>query len=125
MSNPNGPRKNWRGPTSRLLVFLVIAAVAGTLLNRAGRALGQDGRPAGFGRGMVEGALMPMAWPNLLIGRDVAIYSTENVGVPYKLGYTAGVNGCGALFFGVLYWRFNRWRKKGNSSPELGKRCVE
>jgi len=49
--------------------------------------------------------------PNLLVGRDVTIYSAHNTGVSYKLGYTAGVNGCGALFFGFLFWRLDRWRK--------------
>ena len=55
---------------------------------------------------------MPMAMPNLLVGRDVSIYSTRNTGLKYKLGYTVGVNGCGAIFFGVLFWRFSRWRKR-------------
>lgn len=54
---------------------------------------------------------MPMSMPNLLVGRDVTIYSAHNTGVSYKLGYTAGVNGCGAIFFGFLFWRLNRWRK--------------
>ena len=54
---------------------------------------------------------MPMAMPNLLVGRDVMIYSQNNTGVMYKLGYTAGVNGCGAIFFGVLFWRVNRLKR--------------
>lgn len=62
---------------------------------------------------------MPMSMPNLLVGRDITIYSSHNTGVRYKLGYTAGVNGCGAIFFGVLFWRLNRWRKLavGGSLP--------
>jgi hypothetical protein len=55
---------------------------------------------------------MPMAMPNLLVGRDVSIYSANNTGLSYKLGYTSGVNGCGAIFFGVVFWRFNRWRNQ-------------
>ena len=47
-------------------------------------------------RGVLHGALMPLAWPNLLLGRDVTIYATDNTGRLYKLGYTLGVNGCGA-----------------------------
>ena len=59
---------------------------------------------------------MPAALPNLLVGYDVAIYTTRNNGVFYKLGYTLGVNACGALFFGMFYWRLNRWRQ-GNPGP--------
>jgi hypothetical protein len=67
-----------------------------------------------------------MAMPNLLVGRDVVIYSANNAGVPYKLGYTVGVNACGALFFGFLYWRILRWRRRfrlqsslADTSPRL------
>ncbi len=55
---------------------------------------------------------MPAALPNLLMGNDVPIYAEKNTGCTYKLGYTAGVNGCGLLFFGFFFWRVNRWRKK-------------
>lgn len=68
--------------------------------------------PAGFLRGVMNGAMMPCALPNLLLGRDVPIYAEENTGRTYKLGYTTGVNGCGALFFGIFFWRINRWQKR-------------
>jgi len=55
---------------------------------------------------------MPCALPNLLVGNDVAIYAENNTGRTYKLGYTVGVNGCGAIFFGIFFWRVNRWRKR-------------
>ena len=54
---------------------------------------------------------MPLALPRLLLGQDTTIYALSNTGRTYKLGYTAGVNGCGALFFGIMYWRFSRWAK--------------
>src|SRR6516164_9062357 len=95
----------------RLVVLLVLAATIGGLLNRLSASLERSARPAGFSRGVLQGALMPMAMPNLLVGRDVTIYAQNNTGVSYKLGYTAGVNGCGAIFFGVLFWRLNRLRK--------------
>jgi hypothetical protein len=72
----------------------------------------RSGQPAGFGQGIIQGALMPMALPNFLIGNDVTIYAQNNTGVPYKLGYTAGVNGAGLLFFGCAFWRLSRWSKK-------------
>ncbi len=67
---------------------------------------------------MVQGALMPMALPSLLFGKDVVIYSAINTGVSYKLGYTAGVNACGALFFGILFWRLNRLRQWANRQKQ-------
>jgi hypothetical protein len=67
---------------------------------------------------MLQGALMPMALPNLALGRDIPIYSLNNTGVRYKLGYTAGVNVCGAFFFGLLFWRLNRWRARAPANRE-------
>lgn len=64
------------------------------------------GDRAGFARGMLHGALMPLAMPSLATGHDVPIYSENNTGRTYKLGYTVGVNACGALFFGAVFWRF-------------------
>lgn len=96
----------------RLLSILALAAVIGTALNRISTSINHNLRPAGFTRGVLQGALMPMAMPNLLVGRDVTIYSQNNTGVSYKLGYTTGVNGCGAIFFGCFFWRLNQWRKR-------------
>ncbi len=94
-------------------LILLFAAVIGGVLNRVSSSLEQDASPAGFPRGVLQGALMPMSMPNLLVGKDVAIYSQNNTGVSYKLGYTTGVNGCGAIFFGLFFWRVNQWRKGG------------
>jgi len=93
----------------RLSVLLLLAAGIGSLLNRIASSLDGATRPAGFSRGMVQGALMPMSMPNLLFGKDVTIYSQTNTELTYKLGYTTGVNGCGAIFFGVFFWRIARW----------------
>lgn len=103
----------WRIPL-RLIVLLVVAYAIGAVLNRVSASFKSSAAPAGFGRGVVQGALMPMALPNLLVGRDVSIYSEKNTGVPYKFGYTVGVNACGAFFFGMLYWRLLRWRRWAN-----------
>lgn len=100
---------SWR-TLLRLPIVLLVAFSIGAGLNRLGAALDRGGRPAGFPRGVVQGALMPMALPNLLFGKDVTIYSANNTGVAYKLGYTTGVNVCGAIFFGFFFWRLNRWR---------------
>jgi len=102
----------------RLVVLLVLAATIGGLLNRLSASLERNARPAGFSRGVLQGALMPMSMPNLLVGRDVTIYCSNNTGVSYKLGYTAGVNGCGALFFGLVFRRLNRWRKVASAKSQ-------
>jgi len=95
----------------RIAAFLCLAALIGWVLNEISDSLHKDQRPAGFGRGMLQGALMPMSMPNLLVGKDITIYSTTNTGVKYKLGYTLGVNVCGAAFFGLFFLRVARWRK--------------
>jgi len=97
----------------RLILVLGVALAIGSVLNRIANRMENDSRrPAGFFRGVAQGALMPLAFPNLLIGRDIPIYAAQNTGRTYKLGYTAGVNGCGAIFFGLFFWRLHRLRKR-------------
>ncbi|MGI8967288.1 MAG: hypothetical protein ACR2H1_14550 [Limisphaerales bacterium] len=96
----------------RILILLIIATLIGWLLNRTASRFQNGTQPAGFARGVLHGALMPLALPNLLVGQDVTIYAVNNTGRTYKLGYTTGVNGCGAIFFGFFFWRVNRWKKK-------------
>jgi hypothetical protein len=91
---------------------IATAFLVGWLLNHTAVALEQRQEPAGFVRGVVQGALMPCTLPALLLGHDVAIYTAPNTGVPYKRGYTLGVNLCGAVFFGLLYRRIHRWRQR-------------
>lgn len=112
----------WARILLRLLALILVAGAIGGCLNHIATGLERDARPAGFTRGVVQGALMPMSMPNLLVGRDITIYSANNTGVSYKLGYTTGVNGCGAFFFGFLFWRLNRLRKwaVAKPSPESG-----
>jgi len=95
----------------RVAFLLLLAFLIGLVLNKISATFEHDTRPAGFMRGMFQGALMPMSLPNLLVGKDVSIYSIHNTGTRYKLGYTVGTNTCGAIFFGVFFWRFSRWRR--------------
>ena len=101
----------WRKVISRVLTIVVVALVLGYGIRHLSAALERSSAPAGFGRGMLQGAMMPCALPNLLVGHDVSIYNQNNTGVPYKLGYTCGVNTCGAVFFGLFFLRVNRLRK--------------
>jgi len=111
-SNSEQPAaRRWLRIPARVLAIVVAAVTIAWVLNQISRSMVQNAQPAGFRRGLLQGALMPMAMPNLLFGKDVAIYSENNTGVSYKLGYTAGVNGCGAVFFGLFFWRLRRLRK--------------
>jgi hypothetical protein len=92
----------------------MFALAIGASLKHLSASLERAGRPAGFTRGLLQGALMPMSMPNLLAGQDITIYSQNNTGLSYKLGYTAGVNSCGAIFFGVLFWRLNKWKRRAS-----------
>ena len=65
---------------------------------------------AGFPIGLWQGMLMPAALPGLLMGQDLPIYAPNNTGRTYKIGYAMGINGCGILFFGVMFWRPRGWR---------------
>jgi uncharacterized membrane protein YciS (DUF1049 family) len=111
------PRQEKRGWKKRLLVvlrrlaFLIALGFAiGWVLNHAEAALERRHEPAGFFRGAVQGALMPITMPNLIFGNDVAIYAANNTGRTYKIGYTLGVNTCGLLFFGFFFWRVRRMK---------------
>ena len=111
--NSSTPPRARRSLVSRVAAILLLAFVIGWTLNRVAQQLDRNNRPAGFVRGLVQGALMPASMPNLLIGHDVVIYAEKNNnGVFYKLGYTMGVNACGAFFFGMFYWRLKRWRRR-------------
>src|SRR5690349_6740569 len=83
----------------RIGVIVALAFCIGVVLNKISAHFEGDTRPAGLLRGMLQGALMPMSMPNLLVGKDVSIYSLHNTGTTYKLGYTLGTNTCGLLFF--------------------------
>ena len=108
----------WRKVVFRVLIILAVAILIGRTLEIIAKSMNASTRPAGFGHGMIQGALMPMAMPNLLVGKDVTIYAQNNTGLSYKLGYTAGVNGCGAIFFGFFFWRVSQWRNRGLNSKE-------
>src|SRR5215472_981596 len=88
----------WHRFAVRLLTILVFAFLIGCALKRISVVMERSTRPAGFARGILQGALMPMALPNLLVGKDLTIYSMNNTGVSYKLGYTSGVNCAGVVF---------------------------
>lgn len=118
---PEQAASRWRATLSlarQVTQFLVMALVMGWV---AGAAVKWDARfssPPGFFRGMLHGALMPMAWPTLLAGVPQEIYAANNLGRLYNLGYSMGVNACGALFFGFTFWTFVQPRRPRNPTPD-------
>jgi hypothetical protein len=109
---PTRPPDSW---LKRLVVKVATLVVLGLLFGyaydwAAPRFYG-PGRVPGFGMGMLHGALMPIALPSLLMGKDVPIYAASNTGRIYKIGYIAGINLCGLTFFGVAFWQPRRSQK--------------
>ena len=97
-------RTSW---VKRLAVKIATLVILGLLLGfgydwAAPRLYGPE-RVTGFPLGVMHGALMPVALPSLLMGNDVPIYTTSPAGRTYKLGYIAGINLCGLLFFGAAF----------------------
>ncbi len=85
--------------------LVVVAFVFGWLYNWASPWAFPPDRAAGFGYGMLHGALMPLSLPSLVAGIDVRIYDDNNTGRIYKIGYICGVDLCGIAFIGPLFWR--------------------
>lgn len=104
-------RPRWRTWGQRLVVTLLLALTVGWTSSTAMKWDATFTTPAGFGRGLLHGALMPLAWPTLLTGHDQSIYAPTNSGRTYKLGYSLGVNACGLLFFGWFFTRLRQWSK--------------
>ncbi|MBI5802268.1 MAG: glycosyltransferase family 2 protein [Verrucomicrobia bacterium] len=101
-ASPASPARKVAGVLARIAGFVCMAFLMGTAMDWSARRTRPD-LQAGFWWGVVHGALMPATMPTLLTGKDVAIYAPHNTGVTYKLGYTMGVNGCGAIFFGLMF----------------------
>jgi len=97
----------------KLVWLVVVGSVMGFCYQRAIPRIYRPETKAGFWLGTVHGMLMPVALPNLLAGQDVPIFATNNSGRIYKLGYIAGINLCGLIFFGVPF----RPQKEKNLVP--------
>jgi len=102
---------SWWKSLLKLSLVVLAAYTVGQLLSRSASGIDRSATPAGFRVGIFHGAMMPCAMPSLLIGKDVSIYTQNNNGRPYKLGYTVGVNLCGLAFFGSSFYRISRLKK--------------
>jgi hypothetical protein len=96
-------RRRLRAWGTKIASLVVAGLIFGWGYTWAGpRFYGPD-RTAGFWLGTLHGALMPTALPCLLLGKDVPIFTANNTGRTYKLGYIAGINLCGLIFFGLTF----------------------
>lgn len=89
----------------KLASLAAAGLVLGVAYGWAVERLYSSGTRAGFWLGAAHGALMPAALPSLVMGRDVPIFAVEHTGRGYKLGYIAGIDLCGAVFFGLAFRR--------------------
>src|SRR5271170_2960439 len=109
MQNFPARRKNFfrrlKKILQKILTLIVVTIVFGYFYSRVSPFAFPKNKTAGFGYGMLHGALMPIALPSLVIGRDVPIYAADNSGRYYKIGYICGINLCGIAFFGPIFWR--------------------
>lgn len=120
MSPAHAPTNNrWRTWVRRGVIQALRLTVVGVLLGwlygwAAPVAYPKTGS-LGFGYGMAHGALMPMALPSLLMGKDVEIFAPNHNGRPYKIGYIVGINVCGLVFFGLGFARPPERRRASES----------
>ena len=85
--------------------LVVVGLVFGMLYDWASPWAYPSKEPVGFKYGVLHGAMMPIALPTLVLGKDVMIYEDHNSGRGYKIGYICGINLCGLVFFGMAFWR--------------------
>jgi hypothetical protein len=97
----------------KLVWWVLAGSLLGFCYQQAIPRLYHSETKAGFWLGTVHGMLMPAALPNLLEGQDVPIFAANNSGRIYKLGYIAGINLCGLIFFGMTF----RPQKEKNPVP--------
>jgi hypothetical protein len=109
MHTTQASARNWgalaKVVARKIAILAVVTVVFGWLYAWASPRAFPPDRAAGFGYGLLHGALMPLSLPSLVIGRDVRIYDDNNLGRIYKIGYICGVNICGLVFIGPLFWR--------------------
>ena len=101
----------WRPLLVPLIRFVLVGVLLGWLYAWGAPLIYRQQATPGFWLGCAHGALMPMALPSLLMAQDVPIYATINQGRIYKIGYIAGINGCGFVVFGLSFWKPQRHTK--------------
>jgi len=99
------PRSRSKWLLRKAATLAIVTAAFGWFYGWASPWAFPQNRTAGFSFGLLHGAMMPLSLPSLVIGRDVPIYDTNNSGRIYKIGFICGVDICGLIFIGPLFWR--------------------
>ncbi|HEX3798772.1 MAG TPA: hypothetical protein VH413_08720 [Verrucomicrobiae bacterium] len=95
----------WRRlPWGKAIKFILVTVLFGWFYGWASPHCFPEKQRVGFCWGMLHGALMPMALPTLVMDKDVEIFDSNNDGRFYKIGYIVGINLCGLIFFGSIFW---------------------
>lgn len=89
----------------KIFVLVAVAVLMGWFYAWASPRVYPRETRFGFGYGLLHGALMPMALPSLVMGLDVDIFAANFSGPHYKIGYICGINMCGLIFFGSVFWK--------------------
>ncbi len=108
MSQPeNSSSGRWNNLLKIVVKKVASLLIAGVILGWgyewAAKRFYREDQVAGFWYGVLHGAVMPAALPSLLLGKDVPIFAPHNSGRFYKIGYIAGINLCGLIFFGLAF----------------------
>jgi hypothetical protein len=98
------PRLSPKQVAAKIIGLVLLGILFGTGYDWAASRFYGSNQAAGFKMGVLHGTLMPAALPALLMGKDLPIYAPSNVGRFYNIGYIAGVNLCGTIFFGFAFW---------------------
>ena len=105
----NPVRPSWpRRLLLQIIRFVLVGVLLAWLYVWSAPLIYRQKSVPGFWLGCAHGALMPMALPSLLMHQDVPIYALVNRGRSYKIGYIAGINACGFVVFGLLFWKPGR-----------------
>ena len=106
IQSPSRPAASFiRRLIRKVLTLAVVTVAFGWFYGWASPWAFPKSHPADFKYGVLHGALMPIALPALVMGKDVPIYAPDNSGRSYKMGYICGINACGLLFFGAAFRR--------------------
>jgi hypothetical protein len=103
----------------KIAAFLIVSALVILFYGWVSPRAFPKNKNFGFGYGILHGALMPLALPSLILGQNVEIFATDNSGRTYKIGYICGINVCGIIFFGPLFWRPKRGDGQKNREREM------
>lgn len=110
-ATPPQPRR-WGQIFRRVLLVIVFALAMGWAQGQLSRVMHRSAGTAGFVIGLVDGGTMPLALPTLLVGDNPPLFATDHNGRPYKIGFILGINLIGLIFFGFLFTRLERWRRR-------------